>query len=135
MVANANGTIAAAKMTAIRRMSILIGTSPEEELTTSDRPPAYWYRSGSCARISGAILSAMYAWPASVRCTPSAPINSGLPDGLMLFRFAPLEYAAGRSASPRPGNRLPSQTSSAIGRMRGRNPVRFLRDEAMPPLG
>src|ERR1700745_4512771 len=31
------------------------------------------------ARISGAIFSAIYACPASLGCTPSGPIRSGLP--------------------------------------------------------
>src|ERR1700744_1234421 len=36
-------------------------------------------RRDSWAWISGAIFSAMYAWPASLGCTPSGPINSGRP--------------------------------------------------------
>jgi hypothetical protein len=36
-------------------------------------------RRDSCAWMSGAIFSARYAWPASLGCMPSAPINSGLP--------------------------------------------------------
>ncbi|MCW2690224.1 MAG: hypothetical protein JWR37_5114 [Mycobacterium sp.] len=36
-------------------------------------------RLGTCAAMSGAILSARYACPASLGCTPSAPMRSGLP--------------------------------------------------------
>ena len=36
-------------------------------------------RRDSCAWMSGAIFSARYAWPASLGCMPSGPINSGLP--------------------------------------------------------
>ena len=36
-------------------------------------------RRDSWAWISGAIFSAIYAWPASLGCMPSGPINSGLP--------------------------------------------------------
>lgn len=59
--------------TAARRAGLAGGLTSRRHAPMGDPHP------GSCMRINGAILSARYSCPASVGCTPSGPIRSGLP--------------------------------------------------------